>query len=51
VGERVARATESERKLSLIPWRLRPMVFSARHFPRSTRALVTRTGWKRPISR
>ncbi len=24
--------------------------FSARHFPRTTRALVTRTGWRRPTS-
>ena len=48
VGERVARATARERGLCLIPWRLRPFVFSARHFPRSTRALVTRTGWRRP---
>jgi short-subunit dehydrogenase len=48
VGESVARAVERERKRVLIPWRLRPMVWSARHFPRSTQALVTRTGWKRP---
>jgi short-subunit dehydrogenase len=47
-GEQVARAVERERNLALIPWRLRPMVFSARHFPRTTRALVTGTGWKRP---
>ena len=48
VGEKVARATARERGLYLIPWRLRPFVFSARHFPRSTRALVARTGWRRP---
>ena len=48
VGVKVARGVERERRRVIIPWRLRPMIWSSRHFPRSTRALVTRTGWRRP---
>ncbi len=50
--ERVAEGTldaiERERNVAYIPRRLGAFAFSARHFPRSTQALVTRTGWQRP---
>jgi short-subunit dehydrogenase len=47
VAERVRRAVERGRGSVFTPWRLRPMILLARHFPRSNQALVTRTGWKR----
>ena len=50
VAERALRGAERERRVVHIPRRLAAFEFSARHFPRSTRALVTRTGWRRPAS-
>jgi short-subunit dehydrogenase len=46
-GRKAVRAIERERGVAYMPWRLVPLVWVARHFPRSTQALVTRTGWKR----
>ena len=50
VAERAIAGTERGRRVVHIPRRLAAFEFSARHFPRSTRALVTRTGWRRPAS-
>jgi hypothetical protein len=38
---------ERSHRVVHIPRRLAGFEFSARHFPRTTRALVTRTGWRR----
>jgi short-subunit dehydrogenase len=48
VGRRVAGAIEREPALAAMPWRLWPMIFLARHFPRTAGAIVSRTGWRRP---
>ena len=48
VAERTIKGTERGRRVVNIPRRLAAFEFSARHFPRTTRALVTRTGWRRP---
>jgi short-subunit dehydrogenase len=48
VAERAIAATERGRRVVHIPRRLAAFEFSARHFPRSTRALVRHTGWSRP---
>ncbi len=48
VAERALRGAERGRRVVHIPRRLAAFEFSARHFPRTTRALVTRTGWRRP---
>jgi short-subunit dehydrogenase len=48
VAAEAVRAIERERRVAYIPRRLGAFAFSARHFPRSTQALVTRTGWRRP---
>jgi short-subunit dehydrogenase len=48
VAERAIAAAERGRRVVHIPRRIAVFEFSARHFPRSTRALVTRTGWRRP---
>lgn len=50
VAERAVRAIERGRRVVHIPRRLAVFEFSARHFPRSTQALVTRTGWHRPAA-
>ena len=47
VAERAIEGTERGRRVVNIPRRLAAFEFSARHFPRTTRALVTRTGWRR----
>lgn len=48
VAERAFAGVERGRRVVHIPGRLAFFEFSARHFPRTTRALVTRTGWSRP---
>jgi short-subunit dehydrogenase len=48
VAERAVGAIERERRVVHIPRRLVAFEFSARHFPRTTQALVTGTGWTRP---
>ena len=50
VAARAIAGAERGRRLVHIPRRLAVFEFSARHFPRSTRALVTRTGWRRAAS-
>jgi short-subunit dehydrogenase len=47
VAERAINGIERGRRVVHIPRRLAGFEFSARHFPRTTRALVTRTGWRR----
>lgn len=47
VAERAVEAIERGRRVVHIPRRLAGFEFSARHFPRTTQALVTRTGWRR----
>lgn len=49
VGAGTASAIERDRRIAYMPRRLATFEFSARHFPRSTRALITRTGWRRPV--
>lgn len=48
VAEAAVRAIERGRRVVHIPRRLAAFEFTARHFPRTTQALVTRTGWRRP---
>jgi short-subunit dehydrogenase len=48
VARGTVRAIERERRVVYMPWRLTPFIWYARHFPRSTRWMVARTGWKRP---
>lgn len=50
VAEASLRGIERERRVVHIPRRLTAFEFWARHFPRSTRALVTRSGWRRGAS-
>lgn len=50
VAARAVAGIERGRRVVHIPRRLAAFEFSARHFPRTTRALVTRTGWRRPPS-
>ena len=50
VAERAIGGAERGRRVVHIPRRLAVFEFSARHFPRTTQALVTRTGWRRPAS-
>jgi uncharacterized protein len=50
VAERAMTGVERGRRVVHIPRRLAFFEFTARHFPRTTRALVTRTGWRRPAS-
>ena len=47
VAERAIGGAERGRRVVHIPRRLAVFEFSARHFPRTTQALVTRTGWRR----
>jgi short-subunit dehydrogenase len=49
VAARTVTAIERGSRVVHMPRRLAVFEFSARHFPRSTRALVTRTGWRRPL--
>jgi short-subunit dehydrogenase len=49
VAEAAVRGIERGRRVVHVPRRTAAFEFSARHFPRTTRALVTRTGWRRPL--
>ena len=48
VARRLADGVERERSHVWVPRRLGAMAVIARHFPRSSQLLVSRTGWRRP---